>query len=362
MLSPHLPSPSCNIDRHKRWQRLKLIFLVSFLGLWAGGAGALMVLGWLWPATGSGDTWAISYSKVRATRSELEENVRDDLKTKIVTIYGKGIRFENEVGFFSSKDRIGEAIVLSTDGWLSLYAPAVKIDSVREWKIVTVDGKIENVEKALKDPFAPIIYVKAAPTTSTVWRPVEFADTKIDDEVFILAKDSFSGYLSWKSVFIDRAFYIIPSSDGHSDALLTQRFETSHLLSPGRVVVTKQGEVVGVAEGNSILLPSVLVSKQLASLLTTQSLTYNSLGVEGWFSEEQSITLRNRTVPGFLVTKIVNKNAPFQKGDVIMEINGQIVNPEKMWYTIQSSKEVRLKIMRNEKKIELRVPVVPANS
>jgi hypothetical protein len=357
MFSPHLPAPSSNLHSHHRWERIKFIFIITLLGLWAGGTGAFIVLGWLWPTTGEADTWAISYSHTRTIQSQLEDTIHEELRNQLVTVYSASSSWENHTTYLSSKDKLGNAMILSTDGWLGIYAPLVKPEGIKSWKIVTNSGNVLSIENFLKDPVTSMVYVKVSPPTSTIWHPVEFVtDAKINDEVFILTLGEF-----WKSAFIDQKRYS-SFSEGHSDTILPVQFELSQTVPLGSIVVSKQGRVVGVGRGEYGVLLSTVIAEQLPSLLTQRSLFYPSLGIEGWFSEEQSLVLQNRITPGFLVTKTLVKDSLLHKGDIILKLNGEIVEPEKMWYTIRSSKEVNLQLLREEKIINIKAPISSKNN
>lgn len=248
-------------------------------------------------------------------------------------------------------------MILSADGWLGIYAPHAKPEGVTSWKIVADSGNVLNIESYLKDPATNMMYVKVSPPTSTIWHPVEFvSDTKVNDEVFIVTPGEF-----WQSAFVDqKGYFSFP--EGHSDTVLPVQFELSQAIPLGSIVVSKQGRIVGVGRGEHSVLLSTVISTQLPSLLTQGSLSYPSLGIEGWFSEEQPLILQNHVTPGFLVTKIVNKDSLFHKGDIILKLNGEIVEPEKMWYTIRSSKEINLQLWREGKLINMKVPISSKNN
>jgi hypothetical protein len=358
MFSPHLPAPSSNVERHRLWERIKFILLVSFLAIWAGGAAAIFVIGWLWPVSGGGDTWAISYSQSKAVRDELETAVRDSLKNQVVTIYSKTERFDDYLMYATSKNKLGEAVVFSNDGWLAMYAsPNLKTEIIKDLVVVMADGKTERIEKVVKDPYSPFVYLKATASTSAiVWRPAEFDDGIVGEEVFIMNTSDGSQMRSWYPTYIEQS-YFYPAEQGHLDIVYKHRFQMSRPTTPGSITVSKQGRIVGFGDEGGYMIPGSIVSRQLSPILAGQTVSYPTLGVEGWFSQEQPIIFNHKVIAGFLVTKNAVKNSALQKGDIILEVNGQIVDPVKMWYTMGINKELRLSILRSGKRMDVRVPV-----
>jgi hypothetical protein len=82
------------------------------------------------------------------------------------------------------------------------------------------------------------------------------------------------------------------------------------------------------------------------------------LGVRGWFGTEKAVVDSRSTANNFVVTDVVYKNHLLKRGDNILEINDKIVDPEILWYTVSINKEVKLKISRAGKIIEVVVKVV----
>jgi S1-C subfamily serine protease len=207
-----------------------------------------------------------------------------------------------------------------------------------------------NVDVVSKDSATGLLYVKVAQPGSAVWRPIEFAqDPKINDEVFVATNNW------WQAVFLENIGYAL-FPEGHSDTILPIRWLISSARQSGSPVVSKQGGLVGITTEEGVL-PAAVIEQQLSSVLARHVLSYASLGIEGWYSDEQSFFINSKFTPGFLVTKVTTKNSLLQKGDSIIAYNGRVVEPEKMWYTIQTTHSLNLTIMRDGK--ELQLTVVP---
>jgi S1-C subfamily serine protease len=151
---------------------------------------------------------------------------------------------------------------------------------------------------------------------------------------------------------------LIYKNSFHLDSAPILFYSLSTNFKPGSWVLNKQGRLIGVVTKDQLILPSRFVTSLLPSILTKQNLTYQSFGVEGWFSEEQPIVFQGLKLNGFVVSQVISKTSPLKKGDVILEINNEIVNPEFLWYTLKNSSEVSLKILRQGKNILITAPVI----
>jgi type II secretory pathway component PulC len=55
---------------------------------------------------------------------------------------------------------------------------------------------------------------------------------------------------------------------------------------------------------------------------------------------------------------VIAKTSPLKKGDVLLEINNEIVNPDFLWYTLKNNSEAKIKILRQGKNITITVPII----
>ena len=53
----------------------------------------------------------------------------------------------------------------------------------------------------------------------------------------------------------------------------------------------------------------------------------------------------------------MGRNSLLRRSDLIMEINGQIVDPANFWYNVNGRDNVNIKIWRQGKTLDLNVPV-----
>ena len=358
MHPPHLPPKTSNVEIHRLWQRLKFLLAVVVFSVIAGMSGAAMMLGWIWPRFAEGDTWITSYSSPGLSRVQLEARVREEVSSRIVTVH-KGLANLNGTNYLNKK--IGDGIMLSSDGWLALYQPNYD-NNYKNMYVVTADGKVWQPEKALMDKYSGILYVKIK---DSQFKVVGFNDENSAlNDIFIFHNSD------W---YYTAALY--PSLNHqlpHLDSAPLLSYSLNGSFNVGEVAINSQGRVAGFVNEKNLLIPSFYLTRILPKILNQQALSYPSLGVDGWFSEEQNIISDKATsstisgnevgigekISGFMVSNVWSAPNLLRRGDVVQEINGRIVSADNLWYIISGDQTVNVKILRAGKQIPLTIKVV----
>ncbi len=317
MIPPHLPPPTCNIEQHHKWQRLKIILIASFFGILAGVAGASVFIGWLWPSVAGGDTWVVARHVGGYTRDQLVTVAESKTQDKIYTLYRK----QSMVGaatYFDVRDKIGEGILAISDGWLIAYLPTYD-GSYKDWTVVSPQKEASSVERVLVDERSGFVYIKITPRNSNSTPVLSAAtfNTAIEVQDVVFARSNFG----WAAVTVEGVVEN-PTVGSHLDGLPVREYALSTALPAGSVVIDEQGSVVGFVDERGFLKPVAAVSGALSGIEEKTKILYPSFGVEGWFANEQPVIVNNKVVAGFVVTKVVGK-APFKKGDVLVAVNGR---------------------------------------
>src|SRR3989344_3959507 len=343
MHPPHLPPKTSNIEVHRLWQRLKLLLVLVAFGLIAGMSGASMMLGWIWPRFAEGDTWITSNTRPGLSRAQLEDRVRAEVSSRIVSAH-KGLAGLNGASYLNKK--IGDGIMLSSDGWLALYQPNYD-GNYKNIYVVTGDGRVLQPEKALLDKYSGILYVKIK---DGQFKVSGFNDENSAlDDVFIFH----NSYWYHGSVLYPSLSYQVP----HLDSAPVLSYSLNGSFNVGEVVINNQGRVVGFVTEKNLLLPSFYLTRILPKVLSQQALSYPSLGVDGWFGDEQTIISEKTKIQGFMVTSVWSASNLLRRGDVLLEVNGRIVTPDNLWYNINNNQTVNVKILRGGKTADLAIKV-----
>jgi hypothetical protein len=346
---PHLPAPSCNIITHRKWQRIKILSAAAVFGLAAGLSGAAIMLGWIWPGWGGGDDWMVSrVNNSWLSRTQLEERVRLEMVDRVAEVYARASNLRG-VNYFSNNDKVGEAMVVTSDGWLVMYFPG-SIAGYKYWQVLLND-EVYKVTNILTDQNAGLVYFKLAENKQpagrdgTQFKVVSFENNLVQagDEVYVLQNND------WQYAIVKQ---LLPKaiSVPHLDSAPVARYSLNINVLAGEIVIDKSGKSIGVVAEDGSVLPARYISRVLSGVLERKIIFYPSFGLEGWFSFEQPIAVGIESLKGFLVTK---GSGEIRSGDVIVEINGQIVNEDNLWYNLNTTSAVRVKVSRMGKILEV---------
>jgi hypothetical protein len=221
-----------------------------------------------------------------------------------------------------------------------MYSPGFD-GQIKNWQVLDADGSVLPVQKALFDRVSGLVYLKI----SAQDRVVAFADVpQLGDDVFVHE----SGRWSPANIeYIDAPL----TTTSHLDGAATEGYALTRSFSPGGAVFSRQGRFIGFVVKNNLVLPAQGFAPIVTAVLSGQGISYPTLGVEGSFNEEEPIIAGGERTSGFLVQKVVAKNSLLKRGDVISEVNGQIVTSSVLWHTIYTSKTISATILRAGKKI-----------
>lgn len=350
MTPPHLPPKASNIENHRLWQRLKLLLGVAAFSLVIGASGASIMLGWIWPRYAEGDSWIASYNRPALSRAQLENRVRQEVSQRLVTVH-RGSAVLGGANYLNKK--IGDGIMLSSDGWLAMYVPQYD-GNFKNILVALQDGSIYQAQNAVWDKYTSMLYIKIQ---NEQFKVVGFMDENdILDEVFV-----------WQDANWYHSTVLYPLFDyktPHLDTAPIQQYSINSNFDSGAVAINSQGRIAGFISENKSLIPSAYITRMLSRVLSQQIVSYPSLGVEGWFSDEQAIfavpeskTKAGERLQGFLVSGVLSPSSLLRKGDVLLEINGEIVSFDNLWYIINGNETVSVRILRNDKETELNIKV-----
>ncbi len=353
MLPPHLPPPSSTIAGHRRLERLKLILFVTAMSVFAGAAGALIILGWVSPAVIEQYTGGISYNRSVQLPSELSDRVRQDISERVLMVY-QSSEVVGSLTYVPVTAKRRPGVLVSSDGWIALYDTSPE-RALKEWRVVTGGGAVYGVTKILVDAASGLTYAKLSPSGAesgrSQFKVVNFsAPVSAGDTVFISEPGAWSGVVI-KSAAAPAAAAVYRDSAPHDFYILAAS------AAPGAVAITPEGELAGFIRADGTMTLAVSAARALESVLSQERVQYPSLGLEGAYTSDQPVMTEDGSQAGFLVSKTPAASA-LRRGDLITDINGQVVTPAVLWHTISNKPTtVRIKILRGDKLLELTVPV-----
>lgn len=354
MVPPHLPPPASDLATHKRWVRVKLIILISALSVFAGVTGGIMVIGWVWPNFIQEYGGGVSYTHQLPEAAQLSDRTRQELNERIMTVYQSTIP-TGSASYSAVKGRHSEAVVVSSDGWILFYDQTPD-KNIKNWRVIGFDGAVYTISELVPDVRSGLTYAKLNVDKLRLdrqqFKVANFSlDLKPLDELFVYDQGGWQPSVAQFPVA--RVL-----GDAYLDSTPNDFYALEEEFTPGSIVANVQGEITGIVREKNIVALSRSVVRALPNVLGQQRAIYASLGVEGVFSSDQPVLKGNSVQSGFLVTKVVSPGQ-IRRGDIIVEINGQVVTSATLWHTISSKPAtVRLTVVRANKNIELTVPVV----
>ncbi len=361
MIPPHLPAPSSNIKNHEFLRRMKLLAVIIGFGLVSGGAAAMMVFGWLWPYYG-GNNGTVYQQTNAGNFASPDAVVFKEVGDRIYSVFSE-LSSLDQISYLNQKNKMGEAAAVGSDGWLVMFLKDKKtFNNYKKWRALSSDNILYKTDAALYDNYTKLAYFKIslASVTSTSeqsgmqMKVVGFAENLGSGEnLEAWVNNNWHGAQTgelWRGVFFDT----------HLDSAINYAYDLiGGPFKVGTLVMTTRGRLAGFVVDNNRLLPYSAVTRVLPQVLSQKKIIYPSFGVAGWFSDEQPIILGNESVSGFAVKDVWSKSSVLQRGDIILEINGQAVKDENLWYNLGTD-TARLKIIRRGQTIEKDAKILSA--
>ncbi|MFA6105278.1 MAG: hypothetical protein WC725_01600 [Patescibacteria group bacterium] len=354
MFPPHLPPPSSSLARHRQWERLKIIIAASAFGILAGLSGAAVLVGWIWPLVINDDGYFYNNSSLSIPREQLQVRAQNKIKDQIFSIYRKAT-IVGKVSYFSETDKVTDGVMSVTSGWLLSYVPTFD-GRTKDWVVVGANGSLYSVTSSLFDKRTGLVYIKIQPriknsnVSDQQFRVVTFNNGLSQyDEVFVYQEGR------WHSTMTSGQ--VASSENSHLDTASTYLYNLSDSFKNGSIAIDSSGNMVGFIVGGGAVMSLVNENYFLNGIDDKKQIIYPSLGVEGWYSDEKLLIINEEKISGFIVSKVVGNRQFFQKGDVILEINGRSANRENLWYNM-GAQRVRVSIWRNGNIIENQVPIL----
>lgn len=327
--------------------------MATVVGVFAGITGASLVLGWIWPYAGEGDTWATSRIRSTLSSRQLEEHVREETADRIVSVYS---RMSNVYGMqkLEQDNRLGEAIIVSTDGWVVMQNPGLATTPLN-WLVLNADDKIFTISEFVLDARTDLLYFKLKNNSAAdfQFKVANFDQTGLasGDEVYVYQERN------WHYGFVKFSNFIW-QGESHLDSAPLFSYGLNADFAPGAIVVNPQGRVVGIINKSFDLLPAKNVVRVLPGILSQSKVKYSSLGAEGWFSVESPVFLDGESQTGFVVAKVLSSQSKLRVGDIMVLVNGTPVAPVDFYSQLDGIGEVSLQILRNGKILEISTPVL----
>lgn len=268
--------------------------------------------------------------KVVVEQNDQIQNVASNLSNNLLAI-----NLKNEVSltgwqknYYDTNDRVGEAVPITSDGWLITNANQLSADlgrAAKKYVIISKDGTIYEIENVVKNNFTNTTFVKIASRNLSVSK---FAESPLGKNGNLLVAATYDGGASsfyQVSTFIGTTTAIKSADSRNEEIKLNQKAENYLAL------VNLAGEIEAISSPTGVY-SSRTINKDFASLLKHKAIKRPSLGfsyldehtltkIGGKTSEPKYLILYNDTAHAW------PKNGPallsgLKSNDAILAVNG----------------------------------------
>jgi hypothetical protein len=342
--APHLPNKTCRIDTYYRLQNVKWILLFALFAFIAGGCAAIVLTVWFLP---NGYNTVLTYNSWENGRNlfaQPDQLFMRQAKQRLLTVYDKRQKIN---GFYPRSAYVAQAALISSDGWAVAYLPNYQIGAEKNFEILDSDNNLQQLSKMIYDKNSQLWYFKIK---NAGWRVITFPDwLEINSGTDLWAV----GFGNWQA----RLLKNITERTGNKDFAMSQ--PTTELVlnekaDSGSLLLNNNGDLVGIVGANNII-NGFLIERELATLLATGKLGYQSLSCQGYFVYSQN-SLTNSL--GFYVSKSTTRasSSTLGVGDVILEINHEVLDHNHLAEQVWLAPEIVLiKVLRKGNLVEVEV-------
>lgn len=319
--APHLPPETCSIFWHKTKLGLPWFIVFVVVAFLAGVAASLSTIVWIAPNVVY-DTSTYVFPKSTKDVAEdvgVDPSFVHDIEQQFVRVYDRNLLPQPQVYIDSAL--VGNAAVLSSDGWVVLYNPTYVRGEESRFQIVGFQGVSYDISQTIFDSNSGFVYMKLLGNDFRVTSFISLDDTAPRSSVWVVS----SAQWSRDQVHFDDALF---SEEQIFASTLFDIYALSQSHEPGSAVVTDAGTLVGfVSATGDTVRPVQFVAHALPFILRGETISYPSLSLSGRFVD--GYTSGNRVIadPGFLVSRALGI-AQLRSGDVIVKINDTAIVPQ----------------------------------
>jgi len=337
--APHLPPKTCRIDTYYRLQNIRWILLFALLAFLAGICAAIITGVWILPSNENNNVWFGNNIDARTiSYNSPDPFFIKQTEQRFFTIYDKRKKTAEKI--YSAESFIGQAVIISSDGWAAAYVPNYFFGWEKNWEIVDYQNNIFSVDKVVLDAFSQVLYFKIETQGSRVVSFPTWDKLQMGAFVWTVTEEKWQeNYIKENNrIKTDKSFYIWDQQ---------YHYSLVKTVSPGSLLIDEQGNFIGFVDDNGLLVAGWLVEQQVNNLLSKGVLGYNNVNWKGHLVK--IIKDNGASINGFYLNSVGTKSVTALKaGDVILKINGKNIEAssitENIWL---SPNEFEVVFLRN---------------
>ncbi len=343
--APHLPPKSCDLRARHAWQTLPMLLFVIVVAIIVSVAMAAVTVTWIVPFSESG---TLSYSSLRAgttLNSEApSEDVRPFVIARVWQLYDTGS--QTAQGFYPQSYQSVPVALISSDGWAVLASDQLGVDQRASYEVIDHHGRRHVVEDTYTDDVSGFTYIRIGGVSDApFFRFANWNNLEAGNTLWHLGQQQLS-----RQVLSE-----ISSLDTETPYAAWQQVRVHMMPEPG-VMVTLDGELVGVVSEQQHLIPSWYIDNQYRDIVSEGQTNYLATDWQGFFVQgPQTVQGGTATVEGFYIAARP-QSGPLRVGDIITKLNGEAVSsarlPNQLFY---ASTPINITVLRDGTEYEFSV-------
>jgi len=303
---------------------------------------------------------------VTVTSEERLADLIRDVGPAVVNFYNNSPELSGP--FYQDIYSLGSGFILTSDGWIVTTQSVMDKIGDKEYVVLTADYKIYQVDKLLKDPISPAVFVKIDARDLPVVKLGERENLESGQKVYgFIANypEPKVASLHLADLQVTTLQDVVASSEEFSHFISAREGYNQSLA--GAPMVNLAGEIVAIINDNQTAVPTSYLTTAISDLSKKDSIDRAYLGVHyinlaKYPKVDPTATDEMRDkgaqLSGYRNLLAVEKASPASKaglqvGDIILTIEDEAINGQKnltqMVQEYEPEETIKLTILRNGK-------------
>ncbi len=327
--SPHLPPSSPETVMSPSYYRIRMFVSMVVIALLAGIAGALVVVGWIFPSNYLSEGILIRGQQGLSASfySEPEQSVIRKIKNSSVEVFRADAFFEN--GYYTKDAIVGSGVMLTSNGWGVVYAPQfTKMNVVPQLKVRDVQNVVYTPTTLVPDKSTGFVYFKLSGNEFYVGSFPDWRTLAPGLEVFVYMDGV------WRKESIGD---LIQIQDTPIFAAAEQRMQYTlvpDMVSEG-IVITDSGNILGFIDESRRLIDAWSIASHSIPGLTESGVV--PVAKIEWRGRMVETVEAGKIIRGFMIESAGKNSGDIIKSDIIRAINGTPVNEFELYRMVRET-------------------------
>ena len=308
---------------------------------------------------------------VTVTSEERLEELIEIINPIIVNFYDNSKAVSGP--FYQDIYSLGNGFILTSDGWIMTTQEVMDKIGDKDYVILTADYKTYEVEKVLKDPISPVVFVKIKANDLTVAKLASIDTALSGQKVY--------GFIANYPEAKMASLHLADLQATTMEDVVASTEKLNHFISAregydlslvGAPIINLSGEVLAIISNQQLAVPMDYLKTAISDLARKDKIDRARLGVNyinlakypkvntetGIMRDEGAL------LSGFRDETAVEKGSPaddagLRVGDIILMVEGELVNSRRtltqMIQDYEAGETLKLTVLQNGKERAIEV-------